>query len=349
MPHVLTLAVTLFNHLSRLLPDIVSPVGLVIILLLLALLAGRGSRLRGTLVVSGLTILVFFSLPLTSKMLIATLEDRYPALPMEAVPEADTIILLGGAVNLPHAGLTRPELGPSGDRLALTAALWHAGKAPKILISAGNLAAPEGLSPEAVYTADILASWGVPRTAMVLETVSGNTYENARLSVEKLQQAAARGNGGTPAAPTAADASAADQAAASEQPDAGPDAGPDERPGKSTDESAGKLANKSASEPADGAAERRQPAILLVTSAFHMPRARALFCAAGLETTAVTANHWLNGTTEIGWNNWLPQAVALSGSSRVVREYLGMLVYHFLGRIDISAMAHDQPCSASQA
>ncbi len=277
---------TLFNHLSRLLPDLASPIGLVLALLLVAVLAGRRARLRGICLVAGVTVLIVFSLPLTSKTLIASLEDRYPALEMEAVPEADVIILLGGAVNLPHGGLTRPELGPSGDRLALATALWHAGKAPKILISAGNLVTPAGLSAEAVYTADMLESWGVPREAMVLETASGNTYENARESMEKISKA-----------------------------------------GTSTEE----------------------PVVLLVTSAFHMPRARALFCAAGLDTVAVTANHWLSGANDIGWNNWLPQAISFAGSTRVVREYLGMVVYHFLGRIDLGALGHDQPCSASQA
>ena len=278
---------TLFNHLSVLLPDLVSPLGLAVILLLAALVATRWPRLRATLLVSGLAVLIIFSLPLTSKILIASLEDRYPALTTEDVPDADVIILLGGALNIPHGGLTRPELGPSGDRLALATHLWHAGKAPTILISAGNLVTPEGLSAEAVYTADVLESWGVPRDAMILETASGNTYENARLSMRQLESR--------------------------------------------------------------GSADGKQPTVLLVTSAFHMPRARALFCAAGLETIAVTANHWLNGNSEITWTNWLPQAIAFSGSSRVLREYLGMLIYYLLGRIDLDALRHDQPCSFTHA
>ena len=265
-----------------LLPTLVSPLGLVLALLTLALFAGHRRRLRTGLLAAGLATLVFFSLPAVSGWLIATMEDRYPALTMDEIPAADYIILLGGAVNIPHRGLTRPELGPSGDRVVLAAHLWHAGKAPKILISAGLIETPLGLDSEAVYTAELFEEWGVDSDALLLETDSGNTFENAQRSLEML---------------------------------------------------------------GDG----RPDTVLLVTSAFHMPRARALFCAAGLETVGVTGNHWLSGVNELTWSNWLPQAQALAGSGRILREYLGILVYAALGRLDAGALAHDQPCSAGRA
>lgn len=58
--------------------------------------------------------------------------------------------------------------------------------------------------------------------------------------------------------------------------------------------------------------------VLLVTSALHMPRAKALFDKQGLEVVAVAADfearHRFSGV------DWLPSADALDGSSRAIKE-----------------------------
>lgn len=64
--------------------------------------------------------------------------------------------------------------------------------------------------------------------------------------------------------------------------------------------------------------------IVLVTQAFHMPRARRLFTAAGLEVVPAP--------TEVGWHpvwpehflEWLPQAGALRASYYALHEWLGI-------------------------
>ena len=73
------------------------------------------------------------------------------------------------------------------------------------------------------------------------------------------------------------------------------------------------------------------PRILLVTSAFHMQRARRLFERQGLvvqpfpvdfqDRGAWAGPHWRDPT------QWLPSAIALDDSSRALRELLGRLVY----------------------
>ena len=65
--------------------------------------------------------------------------------------------------------------------------------------------------------------------------------------------------------------------------------------------------------------------ILLVTDAFHMPRARQLFAAAGLEV--VPAPTWFRaaGTQRPGLLDWLPRASALRYSYYALHEWLGRL------------------------
>lgn len=80
--------------------------------------------------------------------------------------------------------------------------------------------------------------------------------------------------------------------------------------------------------------------ILLVTSAFHMPRAVNLFRARGLEVIPAPADYTVSDDEwRALWSPqlqlWLlslvPQADYLALTSRVLREYLGLLVYALRG------------------
>lgn len=66
--------------------------------------------------------------------------------------------------------------------------------------------------------------------------------------------------------------------------------------------------------------------ILLVTFAYHMPRAKALFEAQGLEVILVATDHEV--LSRPLWRSLLPETSALDGSSRVIKEIVGRLVGH---------------------
>jgi uncharacterized SAM-binding protein YcdF (DUF218 family) len=80
--------------------------------------------------------------------------------------------------------------------------------------------------------------------------------------------------------------------------------------------------------------------ILLVTSASHMPRSVNLFAAQGLETIpapvdfTVSYAEW-RGLFQGNWQaqvlNLLPSVDALGLTTRILKEYLGMLVYDWKG------------------
>ncbi len=65
--------------------------------------------------------------------------------------------------------------------------------------------------------------------------------------------------------------------------------------------------------------------ILLVTSAYHMPRAMRLFGNLASSVVPVTANHFMRLGGNPGLRDWIPNAFSLSGSTLALHEYLGML------------------------
>lgn len=66
---------------------------------------------------------------------------------------------------------------------------------------------------------------------------------------------------------------------------------------------------------ADILARRGIDRILLVTSALHMPRSKALFEAKGLEVITASTDHEIRALP--AWRYWLPDTDALDGGSRV--------------------------------
>jgi uncharacterized SAM-binding protein YcdF (DUF218 family) len=70
--------------------------------------------------------------------------------------------------------------------------------------------------------------------------------------------------------------------------------------------------------------------LLLVTSAFHMPRSLGCFRAVGLEPDVLPTDFRSPGPRS-GLRGWLPRAEALEDSSDMLRELAGRLVYRARG------------------
>ena len=73
--------------------------------------------------------------------------------------------------------------------------------------------------------------------------------------------------------------------------------------------------------------------IVLLSHAYHLPRAVKLFETAGFNVTAAPTRV----NTQYPWNNWrfwLPSAVGLDLSAKVLHEYLGLLWYQFVSPVD---------------
>jgi len=70
--------------------------------------------------------------------------------------------------------------------------------------------------------------------------------------------------------------------------------------------------------------------VLLVTSAFHMRRALAVFRAAGIDASPAATDYRAIESTH-SYRDWLPDARALYKSTYAIKEHIGLLVYRWRG------------------
>ena len=157
------------------------PLPLALIIMLLAgVFALRGSRIAGAIVLVVFVGLWALSTGPVSQMLVADLENRYPAMTAATAPEADAVVVLGGGVipNLPPR--VSPELGHAGDRLRMGFDLYAAERAPRIITTGSvHLQGPTGQT-QAAAMAELLQRWGVPEGDIVARGDSETTYGDAQ-------------------------------------------------------------------------------------------------------------------------------------------------------------------------
>ena len=237
---------------------LISPLGASLFGGLLALLLALVGRKRHAFWFGILALLWlwFWSLPAASNWVRGYLEDQHPPIAIQKVPQAEAIVVLGGGVSPAGQGDLYPNLESGADRVWHAARLFHASKAPLVLLTGGSDPSHSAAS-EAGAMGQFMRDLGVPGQALVLENRSRNTSQNAEYSADIL-------------------------------------------------------------------AEQGINRILLVTSAYHMPRAKGLFEAHGLQVIPVATDHEV--LSRPLWRNLLPETSALDGSSRAIKEIVGRLV-----------------------
>ncbi len=75
--------------------------------------------------------------------------------------------------------------------------------------------------------------------------------------------------------------------------------------------------------------------IILVTSAFHMPRARFLFEQAGFKVIPFRVDYHTDDTPEVTILSYLPNGTSLAESETALREVIGWLFYRAKGFLNI--------------
>ena len=109
---------------TRLAIVLISPLGTALLLGVLSLLLSWRRHHRAALV-SGATAIAWlwlWSTPAASLWIRTYLESQHAALPVAALPNADAIVVLGGAVSPPEAPRFDVNLGSAADRV------WHAAR-----------------------------------------------------------------------------------------------------------------------------------------------------------------------------------------------------------------------------
>ncbi|MEM8829417.1 MAG: YdcF family protein [Cyanobacteria bacterium P01_G01_bin.19] len=176
-----------FLFLSKLLPLFVYPLGFSCILLLTALwFCYKRSRWTFLPILLAFIVLMTASNPQFSNSLVTSLERQY--LPLETIPKAEAIVVLGGATRNDEPPRTLPDMSDRGDRLLYGVKLYKDGAAPYILLTGGRIEWYGGDSSEAESMATLMEIMGVPREAFILESRALNTYENAVYTKEILDR-----------------------------------------------------------------------------------------------------------------------------------------------------------------
>lgn len=164
---------------------LVEPLSQVLLLLLFALYLY--SKQHRKIALSALVLasvwLWLASSAFVSGYLMAWLEEAYPPIAAQTLPQADAIILLGGAIRGEVSEDTLADMSGVGDRLVFAVAVYKAGKAPIIVVTGG---AGDGFTPEASLIRNILVTMGVPPSAIVLEVRNRITLDNGRYTRDTL-------------------------------------------------------------------------------------------------------------------------------------------------------------------
>lgn len=173
-----------FLYLSKLLPLFFYPLGLASISLIVALITlWKRPKIAAIAISLSLTLLLVCSNGWVSKNLVRSLE--WQNIPAKEIPNAEAIVVLGGATKSAIWPRTTPDLSEAGDRVIYAAQLYLQKKAPIIILSGGRIDWRGSGSAESADMANILTSIGIPADVIIQEPDSLNTYQNA-VNVKKI-------------------------------------------------------------------------------------------------------------------------------------------------------------------
>ncbi|MCW6035426.1 YdcF family protein [Spirulina subsalsa FACHB-351] len=175
----------MFLYLSKLLPIFIYPIGLTCVLLVVAFVLGwRQSRWTPLPLALAFLLLMISGNGWVNSRLVSHLEWQH--IPPAELPQADAIVVLGGALKPKLPPRPMINLSDKGDRVIYAAQLYRDGKAPLIIASGGRIDWLGQLPPESEDTAQFLQMLGVPPEAIIQESRSLNTHQNAIFTREIL-------------------------------------------------------------------------------------------------------------------------------------------------------------------
>lgn len=174
----------MFVFFSKLLPIFIYPMGLVVLLIVLALGFKSKLRVQSASLMLALCILWIGGNSWVTTSLTRSLEWQY--VPPDELPQAEVLVVLGGGMASAQYPRSTVEVNSAGDRVIYAAWLYHQGVAPHILVSGGAIPWLEERTSPAEDMSQLLLMLGVPEEAIWQEDQSQNTYENALYSREVL-------------------------------------------------------------------------------------------------------------------------------------------------------------------
>lgn len=262
---------------SKIIWALISPDSLLVILGVsawISLLFGWQQVSRNLLALLALLLLLIGSVPV-GEWLISPLETRFRA--NSALPAtADGIIVLGGAIN-PQLSDTwgQTELDSAADRLTAFTYLASLYPQAQLIYTGGSASITTQELKEADYVGFLLSQMGLEQAAIIYESASRNTAENASNS----------------------------------KPLVNPQAGEN---------------------------------WILVTSAYHMPRAIGVFCEQQWPVHAYPVDHYSQPGNL--WRLQFEFSANLSVLRKAMREWAGLVAYRVSGRSDRLLAGDNNQC-----
>lgn len=173
----------MFFVLSKTIFYLLMPVAWITGLLLYSLLTKKFPRKKRALK-AAVFLLLFFTNGLAANEAMRRWE--VPPVPLATLPPHDVAVVLTGVTDMERQPRDRVYFSRGADRILHPLQLYKLGKVRRILISGGSgrLVGRRENESEADELAAILKLAGVPDSAIVLETQSRNTRENAVFSAE---------------------------------------------------------------------------------------------------------------------------------------------------------------------
>ena len=239
-------------YINKILPIIVSPLGLIIVLLFFGIL--RKKMLHSLF---ALTVLIILSLPIVSNHLIKLLEQNYTYSTPNEIASADTVIVLSGMVKpIKRNNDIHYEFSEAVDRIFAGINLLKGGIAQEIILTRGKLPWSLGI-PEGEFLAEFVQSQGIDPNKILLTEIVENTNDEAKAISRMLP---------------------------------------------------------------------KNSKVILVTSAFHMPRAQKVFQNQNLKVIPYPVD-FRSSEKKIDILDFLPQANAFKHSNFYFREIVGRVYY----------------------
>ena len=181
----------MFFYLSKLIAFLFSPLFWVFILFLYSYrtkIEGRSKKLR----IAALILLYVCSNPFVVDECFRAWEPVTPDYDLMS-DTYEGAIVLGGIGDI-DMRLQKLNFGCSGDRLFQTLALYHKGRTKRIIFTGGSGSIEFPEKREAIYVQKYLRSLHIPDSAMVMESNSKNTYENAVFTKKLMDSLQLKGN-----------------------------------------------------------------------------------------------------------------------------------------------------------
>lgn len=184
----------MFVYLSKTLPLLVYPAGLMVLLLLIGLIFCKSAAAKNRLMILLLLIVLFCGNKIPGAYLIRKLEQAYPV--YDGKETADAIVVLGGGTVPQAAPRPTVELNGAGDRILYAAELYREGCADLILVGGsyiswrdGTVPIEGGVSSPASEMADIMVNmFNIPESALIIQDRSVNTSEEAAEDAKILKE-----------------------------------------------------------------------------------------------------------------------------------------------------------------